>query len=302
MKKTMLAIGMAVVLPAATDAYAHRGEAGSQAGAYTLEVTDPSGMTLPTYAQGGRTYVLGLKGERYQIRVRNRSGQRVEAVISVDGRDVVDGGTANWRRRGYVIDPYGDVLVDGFRLDLGSVAAFRFSDVKDSYASKMGSARQVGVIGVAIFPQRVVSRPRLADRENRRWGGYGARDESPSAGESTRSAESAAAPAAPSADGGALGQSGRGGVLAPSERPGLGTEFGEQRHSPVTNVAFHRARPNHPDHVLTVRYNDRRGLQALGIRLDPLYASDEDAQLREDARPFEELSRGFSRPPSDWRP
>jgi hypothetical protein len=84
--------------------------------------------------------------------VRNRSDFRLEAVLSVDGLDVIDGRPASLRKRGYVIDPHRSLLVDGFRQSLGAVAAFRFSPVRESYAQeKYHNTRNVGVIGIAIF-------------------------------------------------------------------------------------------------------------------------------------------------------
>ncbi|HEY4104950.1 MAG TPA: hypothetical protein VGM44_13725, partial [Polyangiaceae bacterium] len=47
---------------------------------YSLTIEDESGNALPTFRQSGRTYLLGEAGQRYNIRVRNPTGQRVEAV------------------------------------------------------------------------------------------------------------------------------------------------------------------------------------------------------------------------------
>src|SRR5512138_1223653 len=58
---------------------------------YDVQVVSESGETQPTFAQKGRYYVLGNDGDRYTIRVTNPTGNRVEAVVSVDGLDVVDG-------------------------------------------------------------------------------------------------------------------------------------------------------------------------------------------------------------------
>ena len=60
-------------------------------GAYSVELTDELGNVLPTWSHQGRTYVLGSLGQRYFVRVRNHSGRRAEIVVSVDGRDVLDG-------------------------------------------------------------------------------------------------------------------------------------------------------------------------------------------------------------------
>src|SRR5713226_3244573 len=126
---------------------------------YSVEVVDESGTALPTFEHLGRAYVLGTLGQRYLVRVTNRSAQRVEVVTSVDGRDVLDGRPAAWNKRGYIVDAYGGLVIDGFRLNQEAVAAFRFSSVPRSYAAQMGSARDVGVIGVAVFPERQYFRP-----------------------------------------------------------------------------------------------------------------------------------------------
>jgi hypothetical protein len=126
----------------------------SQAGPYELEVL-VDGAPARTFFHGGETYVLGHLGARYTLRVHNRSGVRVEAVVSVDGRDVVDGKTADFRKRGYLVPAWGTIDIDGWRLSTAQVAAFRFTSVPDSYAARMGNPRNVGVIGVAVFPERV---------------------------------------------------------------------------------------------------------------------------------------------------
>lgn len=50
---------------------------------------------------------------------------------------------------------------------------------------------------------------------------------------------------------------------APSERPGLGTAWGEQRHSQVRHVPFDRANLQKPTTELAVFYNDRSGAKAM---------------------------------------
>jgi hypothetical protein len=85
-----------------------------------------------------------------------------------------------------------------------------------------------------------------------------------------------------------------------SQRPGLGTEFGEARGSSVYEVSFERAGPR-PKIVLALRYDDRPGLLALGIDLDRRWwAGRDDAALRESAEPFRR-STTFSEPPPGWR-
>ncbi len=51
--------------------------------------------------------------------------------------------------------------------------------------------------------------------------------------------------------------------------------------------------------VLTLRYNDRRGLAALGIDLDPLLPPQDDAALRASANPFRR-DPSYAEPPPGW--
>jgi hypothetical protein len=101
---------------------------------------------------GGRNYVVGEGGRRYTIVLRNNTNFRLEAVLSVDGLDVLDGKAASFGKRGYIMDPRGELEIDGFRQSMDAVAAFRFGSVRGSYAGqKTGDTRNVGVIGVALF-------------------------------------------------------------------------------------------------------------------------------------------------------
>lgn len=240
----------------------------SGAGGFRLELVDDGGRALPAYAHEGRTYVLGTAGARYRLRVRNETGRRAEVVVSVDGRDVIDGGPASIGKRGYLVDARAEVVIDGYRLSEDAVAAFRFGTVARSYAALEGDARDVGVIGVAVFPER---RPRpalLRDGPER--------ERSASAG----SEQAAPAPAAPEA-----------------KRPGLGTTFGEEHESHVRTVAFVRESAS-PAVRLTVRYDDRAGLLAAGVDLDGRCETPEQ-RLRREADPFRRDAR-WAPPPRGW--
>lgn len=138
--------------------YEVRGGAGANAavpvsGGLSISVLDETGAPLPSFSVAGRVYVAGEAGRRYALLVRNHTDRRYEIVASVDGLDVVDGKPASLGKRGYVIDPRGTLLVDGFRRSRDEVAAFRFGAVADSYAARTGSDRNVGVIGVALFAE-----------------------------------------------------------------------------------------------------------------------------------------------------
>lgn len=123
-------------------------------GSIGVSVVDSSGQLLPGFTGGGKTFVVGSDGERYRLVVRNGTGVRFEIVASVDGLDVIDGKPADPNRRGYILDPYGSLVIDGFRQSDDQVAAFQFGAVGQSYAAQTSGDRNVGVIGVAIFAEK----------------------------------------------------------------------------------------------------------------------------------------------------
>ena len=276
-------------------------------GSYRLEVLDAYGSPLPTFERMGRTYVLGDEGQRYRLRVTNGSSRRIEAVVSVDGRDALDGRPSRFEKSGYVVNPYSQVTIDGFRLSMRDVATFRFSSVARSYAAQTGDARAVGVIGVAIFAEQPPPPPRYYYPPYVPQPQYTPRDQPDDEASASRSKEksqaapsASARPASPSAGASAGDARGQGYAQRPAEqRPGLGTEFGERRSSWVQSTQFRRAH-SYPDGVLTLRYNDRDGLLALGIELEPHpQPMHDELWRRETARPFG--NQGFATPPPGWR-
>ncbi len=313
---------------------------------YDVQVMREDGETLPTYALRDRFYVQGNANERYIIRVTNPTARRIEAVVSVDGLDVVDGESGDLRKRGYVVPPYGEVRIEGFRTSSDDVATFRFSAVSDSYAGKKGKARNVGVIAVALFEeeasvyeQQILVEPppppnyrqpydgeddldASASRATRGGGGRGvaSADKAPAKSDSYREgvaakrmaprAEATSTTSAPAVGAAPTGMAPRArldrngdeaeaGVSrheseAPRSRPGLGTEFGEQRYSAASFTKFVRA-PGRPIAIAELRYNDAPGLMALGINVTPLPDSGE-LMTRETADPFPGDGR-FATPP-----
>jgi hypothetical protein len=208
---------------------------------FSVTLQGEGGERLRTFQHGGQTFVLGQPGERYAIRIHNPTARRVEAVVSVDGRDAVSGDSADFvGNRGYVIPAFGSVVVDGFRTSLERVAAFRFTDPENSYSARMGTPQNVGVIGVAFFPERQREASQIA-----------------------RSGRAKRAPAPRAASPGAGAADARTSERAEANR--LGTEFGESRMSSVTEVAFQRENRSRPDRIVVLRYDDATGLQARGI-------------------------------------
>jgi hypothetical protein len=258
---------------------------------YTLELIGEDGSPLQTFRRGRRMYVLGDHGDRYSIRVTNPTPQRIEAVVSVDGLDVIDGDPASVSKRGYVVMPFDTLQIDGFRVSTAEVAAFRFSSVADSYAGRKGKARHVGVIGLAVFEEKAQPSIAMEPADGNRVG----------RGERERRDRRSPAPsrsAEPASDPGASPEATLDGTTdrsAKRERPGLGTEFGEHRSSVVNFTRFERANPRRPQARAELRYNDAGGLRALGIRVEPVVDVAE-LELREGADPFPTDDR-FAQPP-----
>ena len=117
-----------------------------------IEVIDrDTGRPMPLYVRRGQSYIAGEPGHRYSINLRNRSDERVLAVLSVDGVNAVTGQSANPQQSGYVLAPYQSTEVNGWRKSHNQVAQFVFTAPWDSYASRTGRPQNVGVIGVAVF-------------------------------------------------------------------------------------------------------------------------------------------------------
>jgi hypothetical protein len=212
---------------------------------FSVTLQGEGGERLRTFQHAGQTFVLGDPGERYAIHIHNPTARRVEAVVSVDGRDAITGDSADFvSHRGYVIQPFGSVTIDGFRTSLERVAAFRFTDPENSYSARMGTPQNVGVIGVAFFSERQREPQEIARRGRAK-----------SAPAKRSAAPSAAAPSDERSSS-ARGETGR-----------LGTEFGESRVSSVTEVRFVRERSASPDRLIVLRYDDASGLEARGIQV-----------------------------------
>lgn len=126
----------------------------SDDGMLSLSLIDEYGQGLPAVQLDDRRYAVGEVGQRYLIGVQNDGPERVEAVASVDGLDVIDGQTASYKQRGYIVEPYTSMVIEGWRTSMDTVAAFRFSEIEDSYAERKGESRNIGVIGVAFFREK----------------------------------------------------------------------------------------------------------------------------------------------------
>src|SRR5581483_1403335 len=206
-----------------------------------------TGAELVPYYYRGEYWVAGTPGARYAIEIRNPLSERLLAVTSVDGVNVITGADAAWDQAGYIFDPGQTYQITGWRKSDAQVAAFTFTDSPNSYAERTGRPANVGVIGVALFRERQRPEAYTPPSVQAPYASAGA----PSA--SAREADAAAAPA-PSPP------------LSASLRssPKLGTGHGEREASYVTHADFERMQPE-PNEVIRIRYDSFDNLVAIGV-------------------------------------
>lgn len=265
------------------------GPSSAQSSLVDIDLIDrDTGEWLPEYRHRSQTWVPGVPGHRYSVRLTNTTGERVLVVLSVDGVNAISGQTAGTGQAGYVLGPWQSTEIAGWRKSLQDVAQFYFTDLPDSYAARTGRPDNVGVIGVAVFRERAYPQPYYEPAPiAREHDDYGrGRDQA-------ARAERKAAPAAPSARGareassadayGGVGQS-------------IGTGHGAREWSPVNRTEFVRASRT-PAQVAQVRYDDVPNLVAMGVMPRPY---ERDRRHRGPAGP-QAFPGGFAAdPPGRW--
>ena len=127
-----------------------------------MAVVNANAIGFPIYStRGAKDYhVAGRAGDRYELVYTNRSQRYYEVIATVDGLDVLNGKPGSLKNDGYLIRPGERLVIDGFRKSDREVAAFRFSGKERAYANNTptGDARNVGVIGTALFEVRLDER------------------------------------------------------------------------------------------------------------------------------------------------
>ncbi len=212
-------------------------------------ISQQTGEPLKIWRHGGRNYVAAVIGQRYYLRLTNKSNERVLSVVAVDGINVITGATATPEQTGYVLGAWQQHDILGWRKDQHQVAAFYFTNVEDSYAARTGRENQTGVIGIAIYRERA-ERPEIAVISPP---APAVEDRAKSASESPRrkvepSLKSEAAPVA----------------SMPLREDRLGTGHGERIASQIRSTSFIRATSG-PNEVLTLYYDSYANLVARGI-------------------------------------
>lgn len=228
-----------------------------------LTVVDPGGSAFAQTRFRGDTWVAGAPGARYTLRVANRSGERVLVVLSVDGVNVISGQTASPSQQGYVLAPWQQVDIRGWRKSLQETAEFYFTELPDSYAARTGRPFDVGVIGAAVFrelpPPMPVSPPVAYDRDYGANAGAYKRERA----DASKSAQAGAGARAERRQSPMATQESQAADSMAAAAP-LGTGHGERRFDPASTTQFQRA-SHRPDEVVKVFYDRHESLVARGI-------------------------------------
>lgn len=273
------------------------------------------GKPVREYEHEGRLYIEGRKGSEYTIQVRNRTHQRILAVLSVDGLSIITGEEASTQGPGYILSPRSSINIPGWSLNDDEVAKFVFGKPAHSYAAKAGKdKRNVGCIGCAIFTEKPVHIPAFSLTYTGNTGGTppatpwprggGTADPNPQifwntcGSESTYSAQTSVKGAIPDAavfscsvqpqnEGVVVPDSAkvRGRVETQSE---IGTKFGKRMDFTVTTIDFNRS--DTPVQVFDVTYDTREGLARRGV----------DIRKRPTVGRPSPFPKDHCRPPAGW--
>lgn len=220
-----------------------------------LQVIDrASGRALPQIAHRGERWVAGENRREFTVRLSNRSDERVMAVLSVDGVNAISGESADPSQAGYVLEPWQQIDVRGWRKNERQTAAFHFTLGERSYAARTGRPENVGVIGVAVYREA-----RLVHQYDEPWSDEQWSDEphdfaKREAAPSTRDGVAPPSAAAPSSKSWELAERGQ----------DLGTGHGRREWSQARQTEFVRA-TRAPEQITQIRYDSRGSLIAQGI-------------------------------------
>ena len=245
-----------------------------------LQVVDrDTGRVLDVHHKSGRAYVAGEPGHRYAVMMHNRTGERVMAVLSVDGVNAVTGETADPYQGGYVLGPYERAEINGWRKSMSDVAQFVFSAPESSYAARTGRPHNVGVIGIAVFRERApiyAPQPPAYPPIHRDGDWHHRNAQAPSA---ANEAEAMAQRSLPAPATGAAAAADAAAPHAKRERnedfaSELGTAHGQREWSQVNTTQFER-RSARPEEVVEVQYDTFEHLVERGVIRQPRWGREE---------------------------
>lgn len=179
--------------------------------------------------KNGKTYVCAVNGQIYVLHVNLPGPGRWLCIATVDGLDVLTGKPGDCRGENGYVASY-SLTIEGWRISHSHVAEFRFGEKETSYAEKSdaGDKANCGVIAIALYKEK--------DRQKSCLRGMG--------------------PVVQSCSAQPKG-------LSPQSK-GLGTQWGQERESRVTDTEFEKA-TQEPFVIETIYYKTHDELRELGF-------------------------------------
>lgn len=113
-----------------------------------------NGRKVQEYLHNGMTFIEARDGSEFEIDIKNYGGDRILAIISVDGINVVSGELATPDSSGYIISPYGNETIRGWRKSSSEVGAFKFTIGTKSYATTKNNGENNGIISVKLIREK----------------------------------------------------------------------------------------------------------------------------------------------------
>jgi hypothetical protein len=246
-------------------------------GSFEVEVL-VAGSPLEALYGRGRRYVEAREGAEYEVLVRNPLPVRVAVALSVDGLSTIDARrSSSWDASKWVIEPYGTIRISGWQMSSNRARRFYFTTERDSYASKLGRAADLGVITAVFYREqtpRPVAPPPPYDYDEE---SVGPRNRSEAPADRQSGERNASKPKS----------SGRGAATAQPRRDDdyAATGIGRSVDHDVTWVQMRLERT--PAAEVTTRYEYRDALVKLGVLPRP-WRDDGALRRRERSRGFED--------------
>jgi len=258
---------------------------------YSLEVL-VNDRPVKEYENEDKIFIEGRKGSEYSLRVRNNNYNRILAVITVDGINVISGKpSAEDDRAGYIVNGYSSIKVQGFRKDLETVGAFKFCEKGNAYSEEIGLKGNTGVIGVRIFDevQRFKYIPICNDgwndfNRNSYWTSNNCSDTLGCDWTSSTTYSSNVKTSSTI----------RSKSLEPEAKSNTldffdtGTTWGKAKNDKVTTVTFESK--ENPTEVIEIYYASKKGLKRLGVDISP----------KKQEVVFPKSYGNFATPPKGW--
>jgi hypothetical protein len=162
-------------LPSAAHAYGRYAENDTWADGRLVDVQlQLDGDPAPLFWASGhddRRYFQAFEGQNYSVVLHNNTSRRVGVLLAVDGINAVNGERTHLGNNEamYVLGPWENTTIRGWRTNLDEVRRFVFVDEKRSYAARTDQANgDMGWLRVLTFKEKtawIVPDP----RQNRDW-------------------------------------------------------------------------------------------------------------------------------------